>query len=105
MTPADSILELLADMLAERVAAKLRDKVEEYTQDAPPPGMSKPTYLNHCQRRSWPNRKVGRLRITQVVDFKAWRDAHPLRVKVEPQAVESIADEVAYLRTGGRQRG
>lgn len=74
-----------------------------YSQDTPPAGMSKRTYLDHCYRGTWPNAKHGRLRVTSARDYEAWRNLHPVRAVSRREAVEKIADEDAYVASGGKK--
>ncbi len=107
-----SAAERVADPLEEMVRRIVRLTLAEqqrmtrsalYSQDTLPPGMSKRTYLDHCYRGSWPSAKAGRLRITTAEHFDAWRDQHPIRAAKQREAVEEIADEVAYVISGGKK--
>lgn len=103
MESVEQVLNALADLLADRVAARLRDVATPaiYSQDAPPPGMAKRTYLDHCYRGSWPSRKAGRLRITTAADFNEWRTSRPVRSAKPAKVVEDIEDPREYLRKIG----
>lgn len=104
MSAAEDILNALADLVADRVAERLKvgQAPKVYTQDHPPPGMKKRTFLEHCYRGTWPNRKAGRLRVVTAEDYETWRNSRPLRAAREPEPVEIIADEDEYVRKGGR---
>jgi hypothetical protein len=95
------------DLLAEvtQIVNGLRaSSAPFYSQDNPPPGMRPRTYLEHCYRGSWENRREGRLRVTDVATYEAWNARRRVAAKVKPaNEVEEIADEVEYIKSGGRR--
>lgn len=99
MSAAEDILNALADLVADRVAERLRSAAVRtvYSQDNPPAGMSKRTYLDHCHKRTWPTQKVGRLRMTNAADYDAWRNAHPVRPARSIRVVDDVDDAGAFL--------
>lgn len=108
-----SAAERVVDPLEEMVRRIVRLTLEEqrrltapalYSQDSPPAGMSKRTYLDHCYRGSWPNSKAGRLRVTAAAAYEAWRAQHPIKAAKQRVAVEHIEDEDAYVARGGKRR-
>lgn len=102
---ASEILDAALDRLesdpsvATRLRAIMSGQAATYSQDDLPPHMSKRAYLDHCTRGDWPNRKVGRLRITLKSDFDAWTNSRATQ-KRPPAAAESsggVVDHEAYL--------
>lgn len=92
------------DFAAKIVNAVLGVGQEFYSQDDPPPGMKPRTYLEHCYRGTWENRREGRLRVTDVATYEAWNAGRKRAAKVlAAPVVEKIADELEYVRTGGRR--
>lgn len=84
-----------------------REEPDFYSQDTPPPGMKPRTYLEHCYKRSWPSRKIGRLRVTSREDFKTWEGSarrYEAREREAPK-IEHVEDEAEWLRTAGGRRG
>lgn len=101
MADASEMLQAFARLVAVEVAAILQPAPPQpYTQDNLPPGMSRGTYLDHCRRGDWRNRKLGRLRVTDRADFDAWASARTTRPRlVPPVATETEPYDVeAHLR-------
>ena len=89
-------IDLLAEVTRIVNGLRVSEAPHEYTQDSPPPGMSKRTYMDHCYARDWPTRKVGRLRVTTAADYDEWRatrSQRPARLSV----VEDDADADTIL--------
>lgn len=67
------------DDLAARIARKLLASTpgDTYDQDAPPPGMTRRTYLDAARGGRFPTRKVGRKVVALRADVDAWRASLP----------------------------
>jgi hypothetical protein len=96
------------DLLAEvtRIVNGLRadEPAPFYSQENPPPGMKPRTYLEHCYRGTWENRREGRLRVTDVAAYNVWNETRRKVARAPTLAVvEEIADEVEYIKSGGRR--
>jgi len=89
-------IDLLAEVTRIVNGLRVSERPAEYTQDSPPPGMSKRTYMDHCYARDWPTRKVGRLRVTNAADYDTWRATRNQRA-ARLSVVEDDADGAAIL--------
>lgn len=104
MSAAESFEDLVRRIVRITLAEQQHLNTPKFfSQDSPPPGMSKRTYLDHCYKGTWPNVKHGRLRVTSAADYEAWRNLHPVRAAKQREAVEHIEDEAAYVANGGRR--
>lgn len=97
-----SPFDALIDVIADRVAEKLRYRAaEDYSQDRLPPNMSRRAYLQHCARGTWPVLKVGRLRVTTRADYESWLVSRRRGLRSVP-IVEAVSDEDYLKALGGK---
>lgn len=76
------LVEACLDHLADRVAAKLAEQrcPAPYSQDNPPPGMTRRAYLDAAGRRDFPTSKAGRAVLCDRRDFEAYLSARKREV-------------------------
>lgn len=88
MTRADALLEALADLVAERVAERLRPSPAQAVEfiDQHTCGFDRRTYVRAARAGEFPASKVGRRWIAKRSDVSAWLEARrqPATVSADP---------------------
>ncbi len=99
-TTADAVLDLLVDMVAERVVARLAVSTTNDFYDQRTSPLGRRRFLEAARRGEFPSTKRGKLVLARRADVDAWIAMGRRAPPEVPEASDELSDEDLLVASG-----